>query len=73
VPDRLQSLLESAGVLVSVGRRERRRALGETQVREAAAHFATWNYCRLYGLLHPAHLRALSRYYWELIAQGSWS
>jgi Sulfotransferase family len=72
VPSRLQGLLCSAGIQVTVETREQRQRFGDTQAREAAEHFADWNYCLLSTLIHPAHLRALGRYYRELISEGIW-
>jgi hypothetical protein len=69
---RLTRLLRLAGILVRPGEIERARADGEARVRTAAATFAADDYCLLSDLLHPQHVRALSRYYRELISEGSW-
>jgi len=69
----LQQLLVAAGILVSNTAREQRRRDGDIQAHDAAAHFAQKDYCILSGLLHPAHLHALGRYYRELIAEGAWA
>jgi hypothetical protein len=69
---RLQRLLSAAGILVTEEIHNERRLFGETQAQAAVAHFAALDYCLLSDLIHPAHLRALGRYYRDLIAGGYW-
>ena len=70
--EHLHNLLFNAGILVTAQDRERWRELSDTRTHEAAKHFANHDYCSLSELIHPAHLRAIGRYYRELIAQGGW-
>jgi Sulfotransferase family len=69
---RLRKLLVNARILVTEADLISRRQEGEAHANEAAKRFTTENYCELSGLLHAAHVRALARYYRELIAEGSW-
>ena len=73
LPTRMASLMTKAGILGLPEEWAKRRRFGEEQAQEAAESFARSGYCTLRSLLHPAHVRALSRYYEELIASGTWS
>lgn len=50
---------------------EERRRDFEVLVEEARPRFAEHRYCELPGLLHPAHVAALTRYYEALMECGS--
>jgi hypothetical protein len=68
----LERALRSAAILVANEELRAARLEGESSTDEAAAHFADHDYCTLTQLLHPQHIRALARYYDELINEGGW-
>jgi hypothetical protein len=72
LPEDLAAHLAAAGVLVSRAAYEERRRAFETLVEQARPHFEEDRFCELPGLLHPAHVMALARYYEALVESGSW-
>ena len=73
IPAQLKNLLHTNRIITSTQEWERRYQFGDDQARNAGLDFANRDYCLLTEVFHPAHLRALGRYYRELIAQGDWS
>ena len=70
--DELAARLIEAGVLVTPSGIEGSRHRFDALVARAQSHFAEHYYCELPGLLHPAHVAALCRYYEALIGGGKW-
>lgn len=70
--DVVASALIDAEVLVTPDRLERRRRAMKAMLDRSRRQFAASGFCTAGGLFHPALVRALARYYRELIAAGEW-
>ena len=70
LPASARSILEGAGILISVASVEKRRIERELALRKASELFQTRGYAPLRGLIHPFHIAALRRYYRHRIRSG---
>ena len=70
VPASARSVLEAAGIFISVPSIEQRRIERELALRKASELFQTRGYAPLHGLIHPFHIAALRRYYRHRIRSG---
>jgi hypothetical protein len=71
VPAWARSILQSAGILVSVDSTAQRRGEREHALEKAAELFRKKGYAPLRGLIHPFHIAALRRYYRYRIRTGA--
>jgi len=65
-----RSILEAAGIFISVPSIEQRRMERELALLKASELFHTRGYAPLHGLIHPFHIAALRRYYRHRIRSG---
>ncbi len=72
LPAKIRRMLQIAGILETAAEREQHSQLGDMQAQDAAAWFATRDFCVISHLLNPAYLPALARYYAEMIQSGVW-
>jgi len=70
LPASARSILEDAGIFISVASIEQRRIERERALRKASELFQTRGYAPLHGLIHPFHIAALRRYYRHRIRRG---
>jgi hypothetical protein len=71
LPCQLRRVLTSAGILISAGESERRRAEWNAISEHGAEVFREKKYFPLSGLIHPFHIAALRRYYRYAIRKGA--